>query len=754
MPNQPRKAFELTLSKEKRDELAQFLARAIEDGETARTATDTEIKYWHTIYEQGRTRSNPPWPDAADLTSAIGTEKLDALRDHVMASIFTDTIFTAEGWGDSQNKAPIVEEFIQWQLESVGYQAAMYRAVHLSLIEPKGVIELYEDRLKRPVRKIIKAVLQTDEADGTPIIDASDPEKPTPAFKMNDDGTHEEAQDDQTPQADVAIDSYEYVANGPRPRVIAYRDYLQLPAAATCKEEVWAHAKRFYRRMNELQERAKQGIYDKAAVESLSSVDDRSAPTSLTGEALPASTPDLDRSEKELWEITFLDNLDKTGLRWYVATIAVRERTLLRVQYDDIGKPRYFPIVPYPRPNLTDGYSFIGHKLITVIEEDTAWRNMGADRGAFEVQAPIKRLSNALWDPDDQPFGPRSVIDVRSMDEVQAMEIPRTSEIALEHQREANARAERLSHVNDVASGVSPEQSRTLGEVRMVTTQSMVGMNAVLRNVQEHMEDFANVFLIMCRRRLAEMPNGMELPDSVLAGLEIRGPNIIDQVKDKRIMATMLDGTFKFKPHGSTEGADKSRQRADFNGMLQAVAALAQVNPMIGAIMQTPKAAKALIEQLVRLYNVQDKQAFLGQEATQAAQNVQAPANPDQIKAQAMMAKAQLDHAATLEKTRMDNETKLAVAELGAKIDRLSLFLDERARLGLQDQQAAQQASQQGHEASQADLQRQHDQQMGAQGHAQDMQQSQLSHAQALDQSAQGHQQTLDQMQAQPPEGA
>jgi hypothetical protein len=46
--------------------------------------------------------------------------------------------------------------------------------------------------------------------------------------------------------------------------------------------------------------------------------------------------------------------------------------------------------------------------------------------------------------------------------------------------------------------------------------------------------------------------------------------------------------------------------------------------------------------------------------------------------------------AAMLEKTRMDNETRLAVAELGAKVDRLTLFMEERARLGLQGADAVQ----------------------------------------------------------------
>lgn len=57
---------------------------------------------------------------------------------------------------------------------------------------------------------------------------------------------------------------------------------------------------------------------------------------------------------------------------------------------------------------------------------------------------------------------------------------------------------------------------------------------------------------------------------------------------------------------------------------------------------------------------------------------------------------------AQLEAKRADNETKLAVAELGAKVERLALFLEERARLGVQDHETALAQSAQEHESAEA----------------------------------------------------
>src|SRR4030095_584572 len=55
-----------------------------------------------------------------------------------------------------------------------------------------------------------------------------------------------------------------------------------------------------------------------------------------------------------------------------------------------------------------------------------------------------------------------------------------------------------------------------------------------------------------------------------------------------------------------------------------------------------------------------------------------------------------------------DREVKLDVAELGAKIDRLTLFSEGRARVGLETAEAVEANRQRTHEAAQADMERAH----------------------------------------------
>ena len=72
----------------------------------------------------------------------------------------------------------------------------------------------------------------------------------------------------------------------------------------------------------------------------------------------------------------------------------------------------------------------------------------------------------------------------------------------------------------------------------------------------------------------------------------------------------------------------------------------------------------------------------------QALQQMKQALDTDQAKQQAAVQMKTLDLAFQREKLQADNETKIAVAELGAKVDRLALFLEERGRLGTQAHEA------------------------------------------------------------------
>jgi hypothetical protein len=146
----------------------------------------------------------------------------------------------------------------------------------------------------------------------------------------------------------------------------------------------------------------------------------------------------------------------------------------------------------------------------------------------------------------------------------------------------------------------------------MATEQSFVRMDLVIRRFQEAMEDLFQIRHAIRKRMLQEKEDGMELPSSVLTGLESRGTTI----PGGRITSQMMEGVFRGKPRGSVETADPKAVRNDFNQLLATLPGFIQSMPMIVS-MFGPQAVSALLSQLVRVYRIPNRQAFMGGPAQQ-----------------------------------------------------------------------------------------------------------------------------------------
>lgn len=131
--------------------------------------------------------------------------------------------------------------------------------------------------------------------------------------------------------------------------------------------------------------------------------------------------------------------------------------------------------------------------------------------------------------------------------------------------------------------------------------------------------------------------------------------------------------------------------------------------------------------------------AALAQQLAQvshAAQQMKMQLDTDHVKSAAQIQMKQMDIDLKKWQAQFDRDTKIVVAEIGAKVDHFGAKLD-----ALLDQQG------QVFEAQEAAKDRAHDAGLAAQDHAQTIQQADQQHAQTLQQGDQQHQQTLDQQQ-------
>jgi hypothetical protein len=630
-----RDPYELSLNDDQLKMLAAWLCRTVQDALDARAVADVEVDYYHRLYEQARTRTaaTAPWPDAADLTSYIPSEKVDSLQARLLRAIWTDPIWSVEGWGQAADRAPFLEEFHQWKAEEERLQHVLDRLSLISLIEPRGLLEVSEGTEYRTVRKTINAKVEVDPITGGMVYD---PQTLQPKLVTNRDGTFIEAEGPEL-SAQATVDVPERVRTGPVYRILPYRDSLITPGHARDKQDITGYWKRFTRRYSELLRKAEAGIYEQDAIDRMTTQQDPEPTQGLQRANQTIAPDDSPMAEKELWEGVVLLDLDLLfkqhalsgrlkkewrGERWYLVTLHLPSQQLLRIQHDDLERSRFVPVILFPRTDrATEGFSFVGHKLITVAEEHTAWRNMAADRGAMEVQTGWKRMVGALWDPYDQPMGPKAVIDVRSMDEVQPIEVPKGTISALEHIQMDERIADRIAGVNDIAAGQVNDESRTLGEVKMASINSEVRMDVIIRRFQEAMEDIGAIRHAIWKRVLAEQKEGITPPQGLVTNLEGRGVSIDAFLPDGKVTAALLEGAFRFKPRGSVETADPNLQRQDYAMLLQVLPQLLMVFPMLTPMFQTPQAAREMGRQLLRILRVQNPQAFLGSPAQQFVQD-------------------------------------------------------------------------------------------------------------------------------------
>jgi hypothetical protein len=639
----PRDPFQVTLNKEQREKLALWLSQELDNGLNAKSTADAEVDYWHMLYEQARTRNsrNLPWPDAADLTSYLACEKVDALHARAMKTVWVEPVCTVEGWGQAADHAPFVEEFHQWKAEEERLQSVLDKLILISLIEPRGLLEVSEGSEWRTVRKRIQAQIQTDPTTGGMVY--GEDGQPQPAMKP--DGSYMETTDPLVPSAQILIDSTENQRIGPQYRIIPYRDSVILPGHAREKEEVWGYGKRLWKRHSEIValSTGPRAIYDKDTVEQLTKTGDREPDNALERSNMAVAPQDETTAEKELWEVLVLIDLKAffevwsidpprgltDGARWYLATVHKDQHLLLRWQYDDLEKSRFVPVILFPRPDrATEGFSFVGHKIITTVEEHTAYRNMAADRSSMANSVPILRTQGALWDPEEQPWGPKAVIDVRDPRELKPMEVPDVPASVFNHMQMCERTAERLAGVNDVASGQVSQETRTLGEIQMATEQSFVRMDLIIRRFQESLEDLYQIRHAIWKRVLAEQPDGIDAPQSLVVGLEGKGESIDQFMPDKKITAQLLDGAFRFKPHGSVETADTGKLRSDFIGAMQFLPQLLAAFPQLQMQFRGPQAGRAMAQQFVRLFRIPNPQAFIGSPAQDMQQALGAPGMP------------------------------------------------------------------------------------------------------------------------------
>jgi hypothetical protein len=610
MPRKKSEAFDVKLTDDERTQLTADLCREVEDAIQMRqliTGAGGIIDLLDWFYEQGR--SDPrdrPFQGAADLTSTIITETVDTLRAQLMQAVFSVEPFCAvDGWGEAAQRAPFAEEFHEWQVHETGLPLELGKVVHGGLIEDCCILEVRE---RVETRRVV------EEIDVLPVVDEQGrvvfgPDN-QPELQMDADNEPVPSSPEQ-PGVKVKRTYTKTKRLGPEYECISMKDFGFLPGHAKNTRQVWGYYKRTHARVPELKEKVEDGIYDRQAVAEMgddSNRESESAGPSVSGVASQTGPS----AEKELFELSLKRDLDKDGREeWYVVTLSVFHRQILRLKLDTfvmrVGKSRCVPLVLFPRRNSVYGYSFAGDKLLTSSEEDTALRNMKADRGALATNAPMTVERGAHFNPDEQPFGVGRFLQVNRHDEIRQLEIADVPNSIVEQERNILMRKERVSGVSDMTMGVQAGERRTLGENKMVFQGSAVRVNEALGHFRTFISHVMDLVHQVWLDTLESDTKGLEAPQGVMSALETRG----QELEGGRFTSQQLKGPFRFKPYGSVETATPEWRESNFNNSTIGLVNLGKVSQPLAMVLQDWDVAKGLFEEWMRTYKIRNRGPFM-----------------------------------------------------------------------------------------------------------------------------------------------
>lgn len=604
----PENPYAVTLDADKRAELARMFAEELRLARTARSAYTEDHGYldfaW-ALYEQQSQQSisrDAPRFGSADLTSPIGTENVDALAARAVKTIMVEPVWIVEGTRETAKKAPLVEEFMQWRQEQLRLQQTLKRGITSCLVETGGILEVCEDAESIMVEETVRAQPMTDEMgrlvldgeSGKPIPTLDEQGKPVPATDPNN-------------YVEVKREFEDVRRRGAFVRRRSMKDFLFLPGHAEDEREVWGRATRFYVTKEEVDRKVKAGQWDKESVELLGTGNEREqrAEQDRAGVTVEVSHG-TKHGEFELWRVQAWLDIGK-GLKCYSVVVSETHTAILEIQCDWLNRWRTVVLAPYPCPYSVYPYSMILTKLLTTIEEHTAWRNMNADRGTLKANAPLKLRHGSSWDPELQPFGAGQVIRLADMNEVQPFEFEDVSAQAINKEERCVTDGQRIIGMNDIAIGQVSEKSRTLGENQMATRESFTRTDDPIGNLQEAMEDLGALIHAIEVQALKEQEHGVQAPAGITEAIQK-----IDPKFDGTFTSGILDGAFRFKPRGSVESADPNRRmKLALDGVNQ-LFMWAKANPHIAARVASPEFADALMQIYVTEFKPRDRQAFLG----------------------------------------------------------------------------------------------------------------------------------------------
>lgn len=706
----------ITLDKRRiqREKLDERVWRYISWGESSVLERRDALIAWRDQYECIPPARDPdigPWEDSADVhtvTTRAHLNTVHARAIHVINGVSPFMKLQAFR-RDEQEVARDLEDYLDYILTyQVNWPVVMDEAVHVALRDGTAILKPYwkkETRATKVPRTVDEDFLSEMEA--TPELD----EQGSPT------GRHALPDNTMVTEGDtVHVIHEETVADHPAIKVIPLENFVMYPAESLSVDDAALVADRIYKTLDDLKRGARDGFYDKQAVdyllESPPSAVLRGGRQGQDDERLveegiqPQSTDIYNHGLIELWEGVVRFDADGDGYEEDVCFLfEPQRRVFLRAQIWPywFAERNYIPMRPFPRFGRFYGYA-IPEILESIQLQDNAVTNQGLDAGTLALSPIIKQKRTSRTDLSATKLQLGKIHFVDAMDDfaIEGFAPPRQDNFM--DMQNIRAMAERLTGASDATMGVQPSKSRTLGETETLLQEGNLNFDVMIQRLQMGTnQPLAQIVLALARQF---MPGDQEI---LIAGKPL--PDF------KLITREMLRAKIGITAHANTLNTNRDLEMQGAEKLVM----LSERSPFMQA---DPVRLWSVQARFLDAYGIKDYETYLGTKEDAEKMKDQ-PAGPPPLQIS-----ARLDPAASLAVFLAENP-QIAQAVLPL----LSRLNAEGNQAQMMESQAKVQTDQAklGLEAQKHQMEMAHEQQKG-------------QHEIALEQAKAQHQMGLEQM--------
>lgn len=560
----------ISLSREKRNEIAQWLCTEIQLAVTSRSELDSKLEKYNELYEMELPPDKDwPWPNASKMFVPLIPAKVDSLVGRMTYSalkpdpLFAFKAMTPEG----EQYAPLFESYYAYKTHRLNYRDTFRQLFQLAVRDGTAFVEVNR-------RKEIEHTVQMGyNLDGELVF------RKEPTVVFDDD----------------VIEAYRL------------KDVYLIPAYAEAVDKAFGIARRFWLRPYEAKSEVNlKRFYSDILDSPPPGISDK---TGYVGNGLEDSTMGqinyVEHSSDDVgpWEcfsiLTRYDIDNDGNLELCRFFVQYRDRMLLSAEeypYEH-RELNIIPLTPMPRAKSPYGISLPG-RLENLQSEMNADRNQRRDALSLSVSPPLKRLATSPTKLDSKPWGPGQIYDVNDPRDMEPIQVPSIPPEAFAEEANMFGLADDLS-----ATPTYPlKKETTAREVSALQGDAVLKFDFIMQQVLQTISKVGMLLFWIDKQAVTE-----------------DGYSFFKEVNGKYVKMTVPPEAFQeeyeIRANGNFVTFDKERRRQDLLFLYD----LLLKNPLISGIPEAqmpPNLQRIyhLTRQILAEWDVKDIDSIIGKE--------------------------------------------------------------------------------------------------------------------------------------------